>query len=106
MGGGDAAPETLENAYRLGCLVAQRKWCLLNGGRNAGVMAASARGAFENGGLTVGVLPDADLHAASPHITIPIRTGLGMARNCINVLVASSMNTSRVQAGPRSSNQR
>ncbi|ABW67949.1 TIGR00725 family protein [Desulfosudis oleivorans] len=86
MGGGDAAAEALDNAYRLGCLVAQHKWCLLNGGRDAGVMAASARGAFENGGLTVGILPGTTLHTASPHITIPIRTGMGMARNCINVL--------------------
>lgn len=86
MGGGDATPKDLDNAYRLGCLVAQRKWCLLNGGRNAGIMDASARGAFENGGLTVGILPGTTLHTASAHILIPIRTGMGIARNCINVL--------------------
>lgn len=43
-------------------------------------------GPLKTGGLTVGILPGTTLHTASPHITIPIRTGMGMARNCINVL--------------------
>ena len=49
-------------------------------------MDASARGAHEAGGLVVGVLPDRDLSRMSPYIDIPIRTGLGDARNAINVL--------------------
>jgi uncharacterized protein (TIGR00725 family) len=49
-------------------------------------MAASAKGARENGGLTVGILPDDNPQMASPFIQIPILTGMGNARNCINVL--------------------
>lgn len=86
MGGGVADPDVKKNAYDIGSLIAKQRWILLTGGRNAGVMAESARGAFENGGLTVGVLPGIDTSDASPHISIPICTGMGNARNCINVL--------------------
>ncbi len=86
MGGGTADPESARAAYRLGSLIAAQKWILLNGGRNAGIMAYSARGARENGGITVGILPDDNPDAASPFIQIPILTGMGNARNCINVL--------------------
>ena len=58
MGGGSVDHETGQSAYQLGSLIAARGWILLNGGRDAGVMAASAKGARENGGVTVGILPD------------------------------------------------
>ena len=86
MGGGTADRKSAEAAYRLGSLIAEQGWILLNGGRNAGVMASSARGARENGGITVGILPDDSSHQVSPHIQIPILTGMSNARNCINVL--------------------
>ncbi len=86
MGGGSVDRETAKNAYQLGSLIAARGWILLNGGRNAGVMASSAKGARENGGVTVGILPDETHRGASPYIQIPILTGMGNARNCINVL--------------------
>lgn len=86
MGGGSVDRVTAQNAYQLGSLIAARGWILLNGGRNAGVMASSAKGARENGGVTVGILPDETHRGASPYIQIPILTGMGNARNCINVL--------------------
>lgn len=86
MGGGSVKPEEAKAAYTLGALIARQGWVLLNGGRDAGAMAASAQGAFDLGGLTVGILPDADTVQASPHIQIPICTGMGSARNTINVL--------------------
>lgn len=86
MGGGSASPQTIEKARRLGRLVAREEWILLNGGRDAGVMTASAMGASQEGGITVGVLPGSTLEGVSPHITIPIVTGLGNARNVVNVL--------------------
>ncbi len=86
MGGGSVGRKDADDAYRLGRLIAENRWILLNGGRNAGIMAASAKGASEAGGVTVGILPDADATHASPHIRIPIITGLGNARNAINVL--------------------
>ncbi len=86
MGGGSASDAHLKKAYRLGELIAAKGWILLNGGRNAGIMAASAQGASDNGGLTVGILPDTDKSMAARHIRIPICTGMGSARNVINVL--------------------
>jgi len=82
----DAALETL--AEEVGELLALRGAVLICGGLG-GVMEAAARGATRAGGTTIGLLPGADDSAANPHITIPIPTGLGEARN---VLVARSAN--------------
>lgn len=87
MGGGDEASTTECNmAYHLGGLIAKEGWVLLNGGRAAGVMDASARGAKDSGGLTVGIIPDRDNALTSQYIDIPIFTGMGVGRNFLNVL--------------------
>jgi len=86
MGGGTALPAIETKAYHLGKLIAQQGWILLNGGRNTGIMEASAKGAFESNGLTIGILPDDHDSKKSSYISIPILTGMGSARNCINVL--------------------
>lgn len=86
MGGGRVDGPTRQRAYQLGELVAENGWCLLNGGRDAGVMAASAAGAAERGGLVVGILPGESRAGMAPGVTIPIITGLGSARNSINAL--------------------
>jgi len=91
MGGGKADSYTTQIAYRLGSLIAKEGWILLNGGRKTGVMEASAKGAWDHGGITVGILPDADIDSASPYIVIPILTGMGAARNCINVLSSDAV---------------
>ncbi|MEE4358980.1 MAG: TIGR00725 family protein [Desulfococcaceae bacterium] len=88
MGGGSAGAEDLENARKLGRGIAKQGWILLNGGRNSGIMDASAQGAFEEGGMTVGILPDDHADRVSDYIHIPVLTGMGSARNAINVLSA------------------
>jgi uncharacterized protein (TIGR00725 family) len=88
MGGGSVSEKTLKMAVELGERIAAKGWVLLNGGRNAGVMAASAQGAALAGGLTIGILPDTDADQAADHIQIAIPTGMGSARNLINVLAA------------------
>ncbi|MEA2022537.1 MAG: TIGR00725 family protein, partial [Candidatus Caldatribacteriota bacterium] len=86
MGGGEVAdPIDYEIARKLGCLIAKESWVLLNGGRASGMMEASARGAKEGGGLTIGILPGDNSSWASEYIDIPILTGIGFARNYINV---------------------
>jgi hypothetical protein len=42
-----------------------------------------SRGAAEAGGTVVGVLPNGDWRTANPWVTIPIATGVGVARNAI-----------------------
>lgn len=86
MGGGSASGEDMENARRLGKEIAKQGWILLNGGRNSGIMDASAQGAYEEGGITLGILPDDHPGQVSDYIRIPVLTGMGSARNAINVL--------------------
>ncbi len=89
MGGGEIVNHgDYEDARCLGGLIAKEGWILLNGGRASGIMEASARGAKENGGLTIGILPGNDPAWASEYIDIPILTGIGFARNYINVLTS------------------
>lgn len=99
MGGAAASPQAIAAARRLGYLIAERGWILLNGGRNSGVMEASAQGAREMGGLTIGILPGTDRKNASEFIDIPIVTGMGQARNSINVLSSDIVVACRGGAG-------
>lgn len=86
IGGVQASDNDIEMAYQLGCLIAKEGWVLLNGGRKAGIMDASAKGAKDQGGLTVGILPGDNPSGASEYIDIQILTGIGSARNNINAL--------------------
>lgn len=99
MGGSAATPETQQKAYELGRLIAGEGWVLLNGGRPTGVMDASAKGARDAGGLTVGVLFDAAKEDASEHLDIVIPTGMGAGRNVINVLGSDAVIACRGNGG-------
>jgi len=89
MGGGEIVNVgDYEDARCLGGLIAKEGWIMLNGGRASGIMEASARGAKENGGLTIGILPGTNSEWASEYIDIPVLTGAGLARNYINVLTS------------------
>ncbi len=79
-------PAAAATARRLGSLIAAEEWVLLTGGRASGVMDACSRGAKDARGLVVGILPDTDTARASSAIDIAIRTGMGDARNVVNVL--------------------
>lgn len=46
-----------------------------------GVMESAAQGASESGGLTIGILPGAEISKANPHIAVPVATGLSHMRN-------------------------
>ena len=90
MGPGEGATEKdIEIACELGKAIAREAWIVLSGGRNVGVMDAVSRGARSEGGLTIGILPDYDTQHMSAGVDIPIITGLGQARNVINVLSSS-----------------
>jgi uncharacterized protein (TIGR00725 family) len=87
MGAGDnARPEDIETASALGEAIAQAGWVLLSGGRNSGIMDAVNRGAKSAGGLTIGVIPGGDRKSMSDAVDVGIVTGMGSARNYINVL--------------------
>ena len=86
MGGCVVDEAATAAAYELGRGIAVNGWALLNGGRPTGAMDASARGAHEAGGLTIGVLYDDDRDKASQYLDLVIPTGMGAGRNIINVL--------------------
>lgn len=73
-----------QKAEQIGRLVAERDALLFCGGLG-GVMEAAAKGAFEAGGVTVGVLPGVKASDANQYISIPVVTGMSHARNVILV---------------------
>ena len=91
MGGATGDQKTLAAAYELGKLIASNKWILLCGGRRAGIMDMSAKGAKEAGGLVVGILPGKDTSDASDYLDIALPTGIGAARNNINALCSDAV---------------
>lgn len=87
MGPGEnATPDDNELAYELGRAVAKAGWITLTGGRSFGVMDASLKGAIEEGGLTIGILPGDSDKSSSEHAQIKIITSMGSGRNYISVL--------------------
>ena len=80
VGSGYAAGELYEKAWEVGRLVAQRGGTIVCGGLS-GVMEAVARGAAEDGGTAIGVLPDENRKRANEYLTHSIATGTGHARN-------------------------
>ena len=89
MGPGNPEHTTLlRHAEELGNKIATKNWVLLTGGRKEGVMDATSKGAFEAGGTVIGILPGDSKSGMSDNVTIPIITGMGNARNVINILTA------------------
>lgn len=87
MGPGEnATPDDNEMAYDLGRAIAKAGWITLTGGRSFGVMDAALKGATEEGGLTIGVLPADNDKNSSQHAQIKIVTSMGSGRNYISVL--------------------
>lgn len=90
VGAGVADDATLQLAHAVGAGIARHGWILVTGGRG-GVMAAASRGAAEQGGLVVGVLPGPDRKEANPWVAIPLATGLGHARNAVIAQAADAL---------------
>jgi uncharacterized protein (TIGR00725 family) len=87
MGASEAGPSTLSAAHQLGRLVAEAGWVVLTGGRPAGVMDAASAGAKSvPRSLTLGILPSGPEGPVSPRVDLAVFTGVGEARNAINVL--------------------
>lgn len=88
---GSAADHCTEEARRLGCEVgAEAAKCGVTGGLG-GVMEAEWRGAKENHGVTVGIIPQDENHHANPYCDIAIATGIGWARDFITAYSADAV---------------
>lgn len=90
IGGSDAPPEVLREAEAVGRELARAGASLVCGGLS-GVMAAACRGAFEAGGMTIGLLPGTDRQAGNPWLRCAIPTGLGHFRNFLVVQAADGV---------------
>jgi uncharacterized protein (TIGR00725 family) len=92
MGPAACDEQTAAVAMAVGRAIAARGAVLLTGGRS-GVMEAASRGAREAGGFTVGILPGANAAESppNPHVELALYTGLGEARNWVNVCASDAL---------------
>jgi uncharacterized protein (TIGR00725 family) len=90
VGPGEATAPEIDTAEAIGRGLAEAGAVLVCGGLG-GVMEAACRGAAENGGLTVGILPSEDRTDANEWVTVAIPTGLGELRNGLIVRAADAV---------------
>ena len=90
IGPRDASAQELATAEELGSRLANLGLAVLTGGLS-GVMEAASRGAFEAGGLTIGLLPGEDWRTANAFVSLPLATGIGKARNAVIAQAASAL---------------
>ena len=82
FGGRDITPDVYEDTLEIGRRLADEGYLVFCGG-GAGVMEAIAKGVHDEGGIVVGVLKGDDLEEGNKYLTVPIATGIGIARNAI-----------------------
>jgi uncharacterized protein (TIGR00725 family) len=82
VGGRHATHAQAIAARALGEALAQIGLTVLCGGRR-GVMLAVCEGVAAKGGISVGLLPGETVSDGNPFVTIPIPTGIGLARNSL-----------------------
>ncbi len=97
IGSGACSDQVRETAYDVGKRIAEAGYPLVCGGLG-GVMEAACQGAYEAGGLTIGVIPGDSNEAANPYVMVPIVTGMGFARNAI--IVKTSRVVIAIEGGP------
>ncbi len=83
-------PELEKLAYETGYEVAKSNSILITGGLG-GVMKAASRGAKENNGLTVGIIPQNDMSEANEFCDVVIPSGIGLMRDFLNALAADGV---------------
>jgi uncharacterized protein (TIGR00725 family) len=89
--GGQFCSEDEERlAYEVGSLLAKQGAIIICGGLG-GVMEAACRGAKEEGGTTIGVLPGPFRGDANPYVDYALATDMGQARNAIIVRTADAV---------------
>jgi len=85
FGSGKRYQKSYSVAYEVGREIGKRGHILINGGL-AGVMEASARGAKEENGLVIGILPGDSFSDGNKYSVVKILTGMKFARNEITSL--------------------
>ena len=82
FGGRNITSEVYENSVEIGRLLAQEGFLIFCGG-GKGVMEAISKGVSEAGGTVIGILKGKELEEGNDYLTIPIATGMDIARNAV-----------------------
>jgi len=90
IGGSKVDSKIYNLSYEVGKEIARNGAVLICGGLS-GVMEASCKGAKEEGGLTIGIIPTEDENDANKYVDIKIPTGIGYARNVPIILSAHAV---------------
>lgn len=77
-----SSAKTNEIAYQVGTEIARANAVLISGGLG-GVMENACKGAKDNGGLTVGIIPQEEAKFANQFCDVVIATGIGYARDFV-----------------------
>jgi hypothetical protein len=97
VGSGTCSEKVRQMAYDVGKGIAEAGYPIICGGLG-GVMEGACQGAYDAGGLTIGVIPGDSVDAANAYVMVPIITGMGVARNAI--IVKSSGVLVAIEGGP------
>ncbi len=84
IGGNTIEDSNLELTYEVGKHIALNGADLVCGGLG-GTMEVAAKGASENGGNVIGILPGEDKNDANSFVNIVLPTGMGIGRNTLVV---------------------
>jgi uncharacterized protein (TIGR00725 family) len=87
IGDSTAEGEKYDFCRQLGRMLAEMNAVVITGGRS-GVMEAVCRGAYDAGGITVGILPGMFSGDANSYCRVVIPTGMGHGRNILTILPA------------------
>jgi len=85
LGASEIDKETEEKSIEIGRLIAKNNYAVACGGL-AGVMEAVCKGAKEENGLTIGIIPFVEKFRANDYIDIVIPCPFSQARNIVVVL--------------------
>lgn len=91
MGGHAADDRAIALAHELGAALAGAGHIVLTGGRDEGVMAAATRAARESGGLTLAIHPGTRQDGTHADADVVVFTGIGWARNHVNILSSEAI---------------
>ena len=82
--------EARKLGYEIGAHAAKHRAVVVTGGLG-GVMEAACRGARENHGITVGIIPQDEIHYANRYCDVVIPTGIGWARDFVTAYSADAV---------------
>jgi uncharacterized protein (TIGR00725 family) len=90
VGAGKCSKKLRDKAAAVARHVVKNGGVIVCGGME-GIMEGAARGAWEGGGVSIGILPTENKEDANKFITFPIPTGFGEARNLIVIRSADAV---------------